>query len=140
MNGMDADGRDGIHVLETERIIGCAFTISNSLGHGFHEKPYEEALVVEFRYLGIPFVQQARFPIHYRDCKVGEYIPDLIVFGKVIVDTKTIERITDHEVGRMLNYLRVTGLQVGLILNFKHSKLQFRRVTLTPPTPPLLHS
>jgi GxxExxY protein len=140
MNGMDADGRDGIHVLETERIIGCAFTILNSLGHGFHEKPYEESMVVEFRYLGIPFVQQARFPIHYRDYKVGEYIPDLIVFGKVIVDTKTIERITDHEVGRMLNYLRVTGLQVGLILNFKHPKLQFRRVTLTPPSPPSLHS
>lgn len=129
-----------MHVLETERMIGCAFTISNSLGHEFHEKPSEEVLVVEFRYLGIPFVQQARLPTHYRDCKLGEYIPDLIVFGKVIVDTKTIERITDHEIGWMLNDLRLTALQVGLILNFKHSKLQFRRVTFTPPTPPSLHS
>ena len=137
---MDADGRDGIHLAETERIIGCAFAVLNSLGHGFHEKPYEEALVVDFQHHGIPVLQQARYPLHYRAVKVGEYIPDLVVFGKIIVDTKTIERITDHEVGRMLNYLRATGLQVGLILNFKHAKLQFRRVTLTAPQPPLLHS
>lgn len=137
---MNADGRDGMHVIETEKIIGCAFAVLNSLGHGFHEKPYEEALVVDFLYHGIPLAQQARFPIHYRNTKVGEYIPDLVVFGKVIVDAKTIDRITDHEVGWMLNYLRGTGLQVGLILNFKLAKLQFRRVTLTPPTVPLLHS
>ncbi|MEX1048680.1 MAG: GxxExxY protein [Akkermansiaceae bacterium] len=129
MNRMNADGRDGLHVVETEKIIGCAFAVLNSLGHGFHEKPDEEALAVDFCY-----------QIFYRETKVGEYIPDLIVFGKIIVDTKTIERITDHEVGRMLNYLRATGLQVGLILNFKHAKLEFRRVTLTPPSPPPLHS
>ena len=63
--------------------------------------------------------------------KVGEFIPDLIVSGKVVVDTKTIPRITDHEIGQMLNYLRVTRLEVGLILNFKYSKLEFRRVTLS---------
>ena len=96
--------------------------------------------MVEFKFQNIPFTQQSRFPIHYREVKVGEYIPDLVVFGKVIVDTKTIERITDHEVGRMLNYLRVTGLQVGLILNFKHAKLQSRRITLTPDSPPSLQS
>ena len=136
MNGMNADGRDELHVLETEKIIGCAFTVLNSIGHGFHEKPYEEALVVDFQYHGIPYVQQARYPIHYREVKIGEYIPDLIVFEKVVVDTKTIEKITDHEIGQMLNYLRVTGLQVGLILNFKHSKLQFRRVSLKTTNPP----
>ena len=137
---MDADDRDGIHVMETERIIGCAFDVLNTLGHGFHEKPYEQALVVDFRYHGVPYAQQSRYPILYRACKVGEYVPDLVVYGKVIVDTKTIERITDHEVGRMLNYLRASGLHFGLILNFKHARLQFRRVTLTPPQAPLLHS
>ena len=137
---MNADGRDGIHVIETEKIIGCAFSVLNTLGHGFHEKPYEQALTVEFLFLKIPFTQQSAYPIHYRDVKVGEYIPDLVVFGKVIVETKTIDRITDHEVGRMLNYLRASGLQVGLILNFKHAKLQFRRVTLTPPEAPILQS
>jgi GxxExxY protein len=111
---MDTDGRDGIHVMETERIIGCAFAVLNALGHGYHEKPYEEAIVVDFRHHGISFDQQARYPILYRDSKVGEYIPDLIVFGKVVVDAKTIDRITDHEVGRMLNYLRVTGLHLWI--------------------------
>lgn len=140
MNGMDADRRDGLHVKETEKIIGCAFSVLNALGHGFHEKPYEQALTVEFLHQNIPFAQQAHFSILYREVTVGEYIPDLVVFGKVIVETKTIERISDHEVGRMLNYLRATHLQVGLILNFKNAKLQFRRVTLTPPEFPLLQS
>ena len=137
---MYADGRDGIHVKETERIIGCGFSVLNAMGHGFHEKPYEQALTVEFLHHEIPFQQQSRYPIHYREVKVGEYIPDLVVFGKVIVETKTIERITDLEIGRMLNYLRASGLQVGLILNFRHSRLQFKRVTLTPPEPPSLQS
>lgn len=119
--------------------MGCAFDLLNALGHGFDEKPYEEALVVDFKYHDIPYFQQVRYPIIYRSHKVGEYIPDLVVFGKVVVDTKTIEHITDHEVGRMLNYLRAGGVQVGLILNFKYAKLQFRRVTLTPPEAPLLH-
>lgn len=131
---------DGLHVKETEAIIGCAFAILNALGHGFHEKPYENALVVEFRYQRIPYSQQPRFPLTYREEPVGEYVPDLIAFGKVVVDAKTIDRITDHEIGKMLNYLRATGLQVGLILNFKYAKLQFRRVTLTTPSNPDLQS
>ena len=131
---------DGLHVKETEAIIGGAFAVLNALGHGFHEKPYENALVVEFRYQGIPYSQQPRFPLTYREEPVGEYVPDLIAYGKVVVDAKTIDRITDHEIGKMLNYLRATGLQVGLILNFKYAKLQFRRVTLTHPGSPELQS
>jgi len=128
---MNADGRDRIHVLETERIIGCAFAVLNEVGHGFHEKVYENALLVEFGHQKIDCLQQPRFPVNYRETKVGEFIPDLIAFDSVIVDTKTIPRIADHEIGQMLDYLRVTRLQVGLILNFKHSKLEFRRVTLS---------
>jgi GxxExxY protein len=113
---------------ETDTIIGCAFAVLNDIGHGYHEKPYENSMVVEFEYRGIPYLQQPRYPIMYRDKQVAEYIPDLIAFGKVIIDTKVIERITDHEIGQMLNYLKTTGLPVGLILNFKNSKLEFRRV------------
>ncbi|MDP4846565.1 MAG: GxxExxY protein [Akkermansiaceae bacterium] len=113
---------------ETDTIIGCAFAVLNDFGHGYHEKPYENSLVVEFEHRDIPYLQQPRYPITYRDKQVAEYIPDLIAFNKVIVDTKVIERITDHEIGQMINYLKVTGLPVGLILNFKQSKLEFRRV------------
>jgi GxxExxY protein len=113
---------------ETEVIIGCAFTVLNEIGHGYHEKPYENSLVVEFEYRGIERLQQSRFPTTYRGKQVAEYIPDLIAYNKVIIDTKVVDRITDHEIGQMLNYLKITGMPVGLILNFKHTKLEFRRV------------
>lgn len=122
---------DFLYNEETKAIIGAAFAVLNELGHGFHEKPYENSLVVEFGVLNIPCVQQPVYPVKYRGVKVSEYIPDLVAFGQIIVDTKVIERITDHEVGQMLNYLKVTGLPVGLILNFKFSKLEFRRVVRT---------
>lgn len=104
---------------ETDAVIGSAFDVWNEIGHGFHEKPYENALAVEFGYRNIPFSQQPRYSINYRGVKVSEYIPDLIVYELVIVDTKVIDRITDLEVGQMLDYPRITGLPVGLILNFK---------------------
>jgi GxxExxY protein len=116
------------HKTETEAIIGCAFTVLNGIGHGFHEKPYENALVVEFEHQGIPYLQQPRFPIIYRGRQVSEFIPDLIAFEKIIIDTKVIERVTDQEIGQMLNYLKITRLPLGLILNFKQPKLEFRRV------------
>jgi GxxExxY protein len=116
---------------ETHSIIGCAFEVLNELGHGLNEKLYENSLVVEFKRRNIAFDQQRRFEILYKSQHVGEFIPDLIVFGRVVVDTKTIDRITDHERGQMLNYLRITKLPIGLILNFKHAKLEFERIVLS---------
>ena len=113
---------------ETHRIIGCAMEVTNTLGHGFHEKPYENSLVVEFGLQNIPVSQQPPFPIIYKDVDVGIYVPDLICFNAVVVDIKTIDQITNHELGKMLNYLKVTGLRVGLIINFKHAKLEVKRV------------
>jgi GxxExxY protein len=113
---------------ETRTIIGCAFEALNSIGHGFYEKVYENALVVDFKLLGIPCDQQRRFDVLYKQNVVGFFIPDLIVFGQVILDCKTIDRITDEERGKMVNYLRISGLRVGLILNFKHARLEFERI------------
>jgi GxxExxY protein len=115
---------------ETEQIIGFAFEVLNEIGHGLHEKIYENALTVLFRQNGVAFDQQRRFPVLFRSEQVGEFVPDLIAFGSVIVDTKVIGRITDLERGQMLNYLRITKLRVGLILNFKKPKLEFERVVL----------
>src|ERR1035441_2967610 len=111
-------GRDLLRE-KTFRIIGAAMEVINALGHGLHEKPYENALVVEFSSAKIPFEQQRRFPVIYKTVQVSEYVPDLIAFTGVIVDTKVIDRITDHERGQMLNYLRIATLNVGLILNFR---------------------
>jgi len=107
------------------------FLFSDSLlGHGLLEKPYENAMIVEFGLNNIPAQQQPRFDVLYKSIKVGEYIPDLIVFEQIVVDTKTIDRITNHEKGQILNYLKITGLRVGLIINFKHAKLQWERLVL----------
>jgi len=89
---------------ETEQIIGFAFDVLNEVDHGLNEKIYENSLT--------------------------EFAPDLIAFGSVVVDTKVIDRITDHERGQMLNYLRITELRVGLILNFKNARLEFERIVL----------
>jgi GxxExxY protein len=136
---MDTDERPDLHrggesklllKAETEKIIGFAFEVLNEVGHGLNEKIYENSLTVLFKLNNIAFDQQRRFLVSFRGVEVGEFVPDLIVFGSVVVDTKVIDRITDHERGQMLNYLRITKLRVGLILNFKNARLEFERVVL----------
>jgi GxxExxY protein len=115
---------------EVFQIVGCAIEVLNTLGNGLIEKPYENALVVEFGLRKIPFRQQPSFDVLYKGHKIGLFVPDLIAFDSVVVDTKVIDQITDHERGLMLNYLRVTNLRVGVILNFKRAKLQWERIVL----------
>jgi len=124
--------RAEVLLLKTEvfQIVGCAIEILNTLGHGLLEKPYENAPVVEFGLRKIPSWQQPSFDVLYKGQRVGVFVPDLIAFDSVVVYTKVIERITDHERGLMLNYLRITGLRVGVILNFKHRKLEWERIAL----------
>jgi GxxExxY protein len=115
---------------EVYQIVGSAIEVLNEIGHGLHEKPYENALVVEFGIRKMPFQQQANFDVLYKGHKVGLFIPDLIAFGSVVVDAKVIDRITDVERGQMLNYLRITKHRVGVILNFKNPKLEWERIVL----------
>ncbi len=127
---MDTNRHELILKEEVFQVVGCAMEVLNELGHGLLEKPYENALVVEFGLRGIPFRQQPRFDVLYKGVSVGEYIPDLITHGQLVVDTKVIDRITDHEIGQMMNYLKITGLKVGVIINFKHAKLERKRIVL----------
>src|SRR5438067_971428 len=99
---------------EVFQVVGCAIEVLNTLGHGLVE----------------PFQQQPPFDVVYKGQKIGIFVPDLIAFNSLVVDTKVIEKISDHERGLMLNYLRITGLRVGEILNFKHSKLEWQRIAL----------
>jgi len=115
---------------EVFQIVGSAMEVLNEVGHGLHEKPYENALVVEFEIRKIPFTQQKNFEVLYKSHKVGLFIPDLIAYDQVVVDAKVIDRITDVERGQMLNYLRITKLRVGVILNFKNPKLEWERIVL----------
>ena len=128
---MNADGENEfLYAKETHEIIGCSFEVLNEIGHGLHEKIYENALVVEFGLRNIPYSQQTEYDVLYKTIPVGKYVPDLITFDKIVVDTKTIEKITENERGKMLNYLKITRLKVGLIINFKHAKLEWKRVAL----------
>jgi GxxExxY protein len=115
---------------EVFQTVGCAIEVLNTLGHGLIEKPYENALVIEFGLRNIPLRQQPAFDVLYKGQKVGLFIPDLIAFDAIVVDTKVIDQITDHERGLMLNYLRITKLRVGVILNFKYRKLEWQRIAL----------
>jgi GxxExxY protein len=115
---------------EVFQVVGCAIEVLNTLGHGLVEKPYENALVIEFLLRKIPFKQQPSCDVLYKGHKIGLFVPDLIVFDALVVDTKVIDKITDHERGLILNYLRITGLRVGVILNFKHRKLEWERIAL----------
>jgi GxxExxY protein len=126
----DEHKSDGPEAALTYEIIGCAMEVLNELGHGLNEKPYENALVVEFGLRKIPAAQQRRFGVTYKGVPVGDFIPDLIVREAVIVDTKVIEKIGDIERRQMINYLRITKLHVGLILNFKRPTLEWERVVL----------
>lgn len=122
-----------VELLEKDlvfRIIGCAMAVHNELGHGLREKTYENSLALEFKYQGIEYSKQTRFPVYYRNEAVDEFIPDLVVEKRVIVDTKTVETIIDEHRGTMLNYLKITGLKVGLIINYKHRKLEWERLVL----------
>jgi GxxExxY protein len=127
---MDTNNEKLLSRDEVFQVVGCAIEVLNSLGHGIVEKPYENALVVEFRLRKIAFRQQPVFDVLYKGEKVGLFVPDLIAFDSVVVDTKVIDRITAHERGLMLNYLRITILRVGVILNFKHRKLEWERIVL----------
>ena len=127
---MNTDGNKLKSADLTGEIIACAMEVLNTLGHGLLEKPYENALVVEFKLRGITFRQQPRFDVRYKSVSVGEYVPDLIVADQVVVDAKVIEKITDNELGQMLNYLKITGLHIGLIINFRRAKLEWKRVVL----------
>jgi GxxExxY protein len=115
-------------IFREETFLGVAMEVLNTLGHGLHERPYENSIIVECGLRGIPFQQQPRYPIDYKGSLVGEFIPDLILYGKIVVDTKTIDRITGHEIDKMLNCLKINGLPVGLILNFKHARLESKRI------------
>jgi GxxExxY protein len=127
----NANERELLLKGEVYAVVGCAIEVLKVRGHGLHEKIYQHCLSVELRLRGIEYTQQTRHPVVYKGELVGEYVPDLVIQNALIVDTKTVDRITDHERGQMFNYLRISGLQVGLILNFEYARLEWERIVLT---------
>jgi GxxExxY protein len=112
----------------TKQVIGAAMSVHRTLGPGLDEKIYENALCLEFAAQSLNFTQQQHFPVFYRDKIVGRLITDLIVENKVVVETKVASSISDLHISQTLGYLSITGLQIGLILNFQSTSLAFKRV------------
>jgi len=112
----------------TERILGCAYAVQNELGSGFLEKVYENALAHECRKTGLLVEQQVPIPVHYGGILVGDFFADLVVEGSVIVELKAVKALDKAHAAQCLNYLKATGKQVCLLLNFGTSRVEVRRL------------
>jgi GxxExxY protein len=114
----------------TEGILGAAFEVSRVLGHGFLVVVHRKALVHELNLRGFSVGVEQPFEITYEGAKMGLYCCDLLVNQTVIEELKAIEQLTPSQVGQALNYLRASGLEVGVLLNFGKPRLEYRRVLL----------
>jgi GxxExxY protein len=114
----------------TYKIIGLAMEVHNELGYGFLEKVYENAMKVQFSKSNIKADFQVQFKVNFKGEVIGEFYPDIIVDDKVILELKAVEKINDIHKAQILNYLKVTKLKLGLILNFSKEKLEYERIIL----------
>ena len=116
------------HEKITRSIIGAAMKVHSRLRPGLDESFYEKALVIELARMGLRVENQRAFPVPYEGHFLGKLIPDLIVEEAVVADPKIVKEFNETHVSQMLGYLNVTGLEVALLLNFKHASLQWKRV------------
>ena len=114
----------------SNRIIGCALTVSKTLGIGFLEKVYENALAIELREAGLDVVQQVGLSVTYRGSVVGDYFVDLLVEDSILVELKTVRALDGAHRAQCVNYLRATGRHLCLLMNFGVPRLEVRRVVL----------
>ena len=118
-----------LHSDLTRTIIGCAFEVQNELGNGFLESVYEKAMVVALAEAGVPVRAQVPIGVHFRGQRVGDFVADLLVAGKVIVELKAVDRIVPQHKAQVINYLKATGIPVGLLINFGSPKVEHHRFT-----------
>jgi len=112
----------------TERVIGCAYAVANTLGSGFLEKVYENALAVELKKSGLAVEQQKAIQVQYEGIVVGDYVADLLVEGSVLIELKAMKALDEVHTAQCLNYLKATGLQVCLLINFGSRRVQVKRI------------
>ena len=112
----------------SEKVIGAAFEVSNILGVGFLEKVYENALNVELGLRGLQAQQQAPLKVYYKDELVGDYFADILVENEVIIELKTVKEFDDIHIAQCLNYLKITGLKLCLLINFSKPRVEIKRI------------
>ncbi|HZQ50727.1 MAG TPA: GxxExxY protein [Bryobacteraceae bacterium] len=126
---MDTDAH-GSEAHLTEAVIGAAFEISKVLGAGFLEKVYERALIRELALRGVSVKAQVSFPVCYKGHYVGEYVADLVVAGRLLVELKCVDHFAREHLAQCINYLKASGLRLGLLINFQRPRVEWKRVLL----------
>jgi len=122
--------RDLRHSELTRAIIGAAMEVHSNLGPGFLESVYEEAMAIEFKLRGISFERQKPTPVMYKGEKAKDFFCDYLVGEKVLVELKAIKAITNNEEAQILNYMKATRLEVGLLINFGEQSLKYKRMVM----------
>jgi len=117
---------EGKHSDITEKIIQAFFRVYNVLGYGFSEKVYQNSLAIELAKLGLQAEQQKQIEVYYDDYVVGEYFADMVINGCVIIELKAVRQLLGEHEAQLLNYLKATTIEVGLLLNFG-PKAEFKR-------------
>ncbi len=112
----------------TEKILGACFDVMNELGAGFLESVYEKALLIALHEKGLKARSQVPIPVKFRNSLVGEFFADLLVQDKVIVELKATRKIAPEHLAQVINYLRATGIQTGLLVNFGNQRVEYRRL------------
>ena len=124
---------DLLYPEEVRKIIGCAMNVYNTLGIGFLEGVYQDALEVEFSLQGIPFEHKKHLDVFYKGVKLpGFFEADVVCYGKIILELKAISRLTEIDDAQLINYLKATGIRAGILINFgKKGKLDWKRFVYT---------
>lgn len=112
----------------SKRVIGCGYEVSNELGAGFFKAVYENALCLEFERQGLSFERQKHLEVRYKGRVVGHYVADFILEKRLLLELKALSALTNEHDAQVMNYLRATGLKVGLLLNFGTPRLGVRRL------------
>ena len=115
----------------TQRIIGCYYDVYNELGVGFHEISYRKAMVIALGEIGLKSVEETPVEVFFRQKSIGHYKTDMIVEGTVILELKTLEKLTSKQEKQLLNYLAATPIEIGLLFNFGGEKPEFRRMVFS---------
>lgn len=111
-----------------EHVIGAAYEVGNALGCGFLEKVYERALVRELILRGFDVRPQACFPVRYKGQNVGDYVADIVVDGQLIVELKCVEQFSTQHIAQCINYLKASGIRLGVLINFQHPRIKWKRI------------
>jgi GxxExxY protein len=119
---------DLVHSDLTREIIGAAMEVHSNLGPGFLESVYESAMAIELNLRNVPYERQKAIPVMYKGEKARDFACDFLVGGKVLVELKAIQLLTEVEDAQLLNYLKATGIRVGLLVNFGQRSLKYKRL------------